>query len=115
MDPRQADPASYGGPFFSTWCPKGTPLALLVDVEDHRWRIEDSFETTKNELGLDHNETRSWHGWQRHPALVMLAFAMMAAIRCRANSDGAAPKKSRTARPSRTSTTLAGPSRRFAG
>ena len=22
----------------------------------HRWAIEDSFETTKNELGLDHNE-----------------------------------------------------------
>ena len=101
--------------FFSTWCPKGTPLALLVDVEGHRWCIEDSFETAKNELGLDHNETRSWHGWQRHTALVMLAFAMMAAIRCRANSDGAAPKKSRTTPLSRTSTSFAGPSRRFAG
>ena len=46
----------------------------------HRWAIEDSFETAKNELGLDHNETRSWHGWHRHVALVMLAFAMTAAI-----------------------------------
>ena len=34
--------------------------------EGHRWAIEDSFETTKNELGLDHNETRSWNGWHRH-------------------------------------------------
>lgn len=34
----------------------------LVSVEGHRWAIEDSFETAKNELGLDHNETRSWHG-----------------------------------------------------
>jgi SRSO17 transposase len=42
-----------------------------------------------NELGLDHNESRSWHGWHRH-ALVMLAFAMMAAIRHHAN---AAPLK----------------------
>jgi SRSO17 transposase len=25
-----------------------------------------------NELGLGHNESRSWHGWHRH-ALVMLA------------------------------------------
>ncbi len=40
----------------------------------------DSFETAKDEFGLDHNETRSWHGWRRHVSLVMLAFAMMAAI-----------------------------------
>jgi SRSO17 transposase len=71
--------------FFSTWCPAGTDIATLVKVEGHRWAIEDSFETAKNELGLDHNETRSWHGWHRHVSLVMLAFAMMAAIRHRAN------------------------------
>ena len=46
--------------FFSTWCPKGTPLATLVRVEGCRWAIEDGFETAKTELGLDHNETRSW-------------------------------------------------------
>ncbi len=69
--------------FFSTWCPKGTSIQKLVSVEGHRWAIEDSFETAKNELGLDHNETRSWHGWHRHVSLVMLAFVMMAVIRHR--------------------------------
>ena len=53
--------------------------------------IEDSFETAKNEFGLDHNETRSWHGWHRHVSLVMLAFAMMAAIQHQANKP--TPKK----------------------
>lgn len=72
--------------FFSTWCPKGAPIEKLVSVEGRRWAIEDSFETAKNELGLDHNETRSWHGWHRHVSLVMLAFAMMAVIRHRANA-----------------------------
>ena len=72
--------------FFSTWGPAGTGIEMLVQVEGHRWAIEDSFETAKNELGLDHNETRSWHGWHRHVSLVMLAFAMMAAIRRRANA-----------------------------
>lgn len=72
--------------FFSTWCPKDTPIETLVKVEGHRWAIEDSFETAKNELGLDHNETRSWHGWHRHVSLVMLAFAMMAVIRYHANA-----------------------------
>jgi SRSO17 transposase len=71
--------------FFTTWCPAGTGIDALVRVEGHRWAIEDSFETAKNELGLDHNETRSWHGWHRHVSLVMLAFAMMAAIRHKAS------------------------------
>lgn len=78
-----ADPMDVA--FFSTWCPKGTTIAKLVAVEGHRWAIEDSFEAAKNEFGLDHNETRSWHGWHRHVSLVMLAFAMMTAIRHRAN------------------------------
>jgi len=77
--------------FFSTWCPAGTSIETLVKVEGHRWAIEDSFETAKNELGLDHNETRSWHGWLRHVSLVMLAFAMLAVIRHRTNA--AAPQK----------------------
>ena len=78
--------------FFATWCPAGTPVAVLVNLEGRRWAIEDGFETAKNELGLDHNETRSWHGWHRHVSLVMLAFAMLAAIRTKANTS--APPKS---------------------
>ena len=72
--------------YFTTWCPAGTTVETLVAVEGRRWAIEDGFETAKNELGLDHDETRSWHGWHRHVSLVMLAFAMLAAIRRRANA-----------------------------
>src|SRR4051812_37581826 len=71
--------------FFSTWCPAGTGIERRVTVEGHRWAIEDAFETAKTELGLDHNETRSWHGWHRHVSLAMLAFAMMAVVRHHAN------------------------------
>ena len=87
--------------FFSTWCPAGTGIEMLVRVEGHRWAIEDSFETAKNELGLDHNETRSWHGWHRHVSLVMLAFAMMAAIRHRANTATPPKRMRRTTNTSR--------------
>jgi SRSO17 transposase len=96
--------------FFSTWCPAGTAIETLVAVEGHRWAIEDGFETAKTELGLDHNETRSWHGWHRHVSLVMLAFAMLAAIRRRANE--APPPKTTGSGPRRTSS--AGRSRRSA-
>ena len=77
--------------YFTTWCPAGTSIKTLVGIEGHRGAIEDSFETAKNEFRLDHNETRSWHGWHRHVSFVMLAFAMMAAIRHQANRP--APKK----------------------
>jgi SRSO17 transposase len=72
--------------FFTTWCPAGTPLEALVRVEGRRWAVEDAFETAKTELGLAHNETRSWHGWHRHVSLVMLAFAMLAVIRHKAET-----------------------------
>jgi SRSO17 transposase len=83
---------------FTTWCAAGTKLETLVAVEGRRWAIEDSFKTAKNELGLDHNETRSWHGWHLHVSLVMLAFAMMAAIRRRANASPQLPKNDRAPR-----------------
>jgi SRSO17 transposase len=83
--------------FFTTWCPAGTSIETLVVIEGHRWAIEDSFETAKNEFGLDHNESRSWHGWNRHVSLVMLAFAMMAVIRHRANSPSPKKTQRRTA------------------
>lgn len=80
------NPADGDLRYFTTWCPHGTPLETLVQVEGTRWRIEEGFETAKNEFGLDHNETRSWHGWHRHVTLVMLAYAMMAAVRSQANA-----------------------------
>ncbi|GJE46450.1 IS701 family transposase ISMch7 [Methylobacterium soli] len=76
--------------YFTTWCPAGTPVERLVTVEGRRWAIEDAFETAKTELGLAHNESRSWHGWHRHVSLVMLAFAMLARVRRLAN--GPPPK-----------------------
>jgi SRSO17 transposase len=98
--------------YFTTWCPAGTGIAVLVKVEGQRWAIEDGFETAKNELGLDHNETRSWHGWHRHVSLVMLAFAMLAVIRHHANAPTPPKIPIRLARGRQTSS--AGRSRRSA-
>jgi SRSO17 transposase len=84
--------------YFSTWCPAGMPIETLVRVEGQRWAIEDAFETAKTELGLTHNETRSWHGWHRHVSLVMLAFAMMAVVRQRANALTSPQKRNDEAR-----------------
>jgi SRSO17 transposase len=98
--------------YFTTWCPAGTGIEILVNVEGHRRAIEDGFGTAKSELGLDHDETRSWHGWHRHVSLVMLAFAMLAVIRHRANAPTPPKIPIRLARPRPTSS--AGRSRRSA-
>jgi len=95
--------------YFTTWCPHGTSIDTLIRVEGTRWRIEECFETAKNELGLDHNETRSWHGWYRHVSLVMLAYAMMAAVRYHANTI--TPKKTKRRKGKNSSD---GPSRKSA-
>jgi SRSO17 transposase len=87
--------------FFSTGCPAGTPIEPLVRVEGQRWALEEACETAKTALGRTHNETRSWHGWHRHVSLVMLAFALMAGVRQRANALASPPKRSDAARPRR--------------
>ncbi len=97
--------------YFSTWCPAGIGIETLVAVEGSRWTIEDAFETAKTELGLDHNETRSWHGWHRHVSLVMLAFAVLARVRQQANQ---APPKTLPRLPRTRALSSAGRSRRSA-
>jgi SRSO17 transposase len=79
--------------YFAAWRPAGAPIAAPVCVEGQRRAIEDGFETAKNELGLDHNQTRSWRGWRRRVSRVMLAFARLTAIRVKANTP-APPKTS---------------------
>lgn len=70
-----------------------TPLAQLARVAGTRWAVEESFETAKGEVGLDHYEVRSWAGWYRHITLSMLAHAYLSAMRA-AGADAEAQKKS---------------------
>jgi len=53
-------------------CPQATALEEVVRVAGSRWTIESGFEAAKGEVGLDHDEVRSWTGWYRHITLVML-------------------------------------------
>jgi SRSO17 transposase len=49
------------------------PLRLLVWLSGVRWAIEQCFEETKTELGMDHYEVRKYPGWQHHMLTCMLA------------------------------------------
>jgi len=66
--------------YYLVFCPAGTTLAELAGVAGLRWTIEECFQRAKDDLGLDHCEARSWHGWHRHMSLVMAAAAFLARL-----------------------------------
>ena len=59
--------------FFISNAPSSTRLKTLVWLSGLRWAIEQCFEETKTELGMDHYEVRKFPGWQHHMLTCMLA------------------------------------------
>ena len=79
------DPAEMRA--FICFCPQGTALKKLVKVAGCRRRVEQGFEETKGETGLDHYEVRGYEGWYKHITLACCAHALLAVIRSRVNDD----------------------------
>jgi SRSO17 transposase len=75
--------------YFMVFAPNGTSMPEAVRVAGTRWSIEMGFEITKDELGLDHYEVRSWQAWYRHVTLVLLAHAVLSVIRAQALATAA--------------------------
>ena len=67
--------------YYFAYAPGCTRLADLAAAAGLRWTIEECFLRAKDDLGLDHCEARSWHGWHRHMSLVMIAAAFLAKLR----------------------------------
>ena len=59
--------------FFVSNASSSTRLKTLVWLSGLRWAIEQCFEETKTELGMDHYEVRKFPGWQHHILTCMLA------------------------------------------
>ena len=55
--------------------PRGTRLRELVRVAGTRWAVEESFQTAKNEVGLDQYQVRRYDAWYAHITLSMAATA----------------------------------------
>ncbi len=66
--------------YYLVFCHAGATLAELAGAAGLRWTIEECFQRAKDDLGLDHCEARSWHGWHRHVSLVMAAAAFLARL-----------------------------------
>lgn len=53
--------------------PAEAPSAELVRIAGMRWPIESAIEESKDGLGMDHYEVRTWLGWHHHMTLSLLA------------------------------------------
>jgi SRSO17 transposase len=78
--------------YYLVFAPKGATLAELAGAAGLRWTIEECFERAKSDLGLDHCEARSWHGWHRHMTLVMAAAAFLAKLTAELRRSSASSK-----------------------
>ena len=75
--------------FYACFASADTSLVGLVRVAGIRWAIEESFQTAKGEVGLDHYEVRRWPGWYRHMTLALLAHAFLTVTRAQATTASA--------------------------
>ena len=75
--------------YFTSNAPATTKIELLLTVAFTRWRIEHNFEESKQEIGLDHFEVRSYTGLQRHLAISMasMLFLVRASLRLRGHTQ----------------------------
>jgi SRSO17 transposase len=64
--------------FYRCHNPHHARLGELVHVAGARWPIEECFGSSKNEVGLDHYQVRTWDAWHRHVTLAMLAHTFLA-------------------------------------
>jgi SRSO17 transposase len=59
--------------YYLCYGPAGTDDEELIRVAGTRWAIEECFQTSKNEVGLDHYQVRRYDAWYRHIATVTCA------------------------------------------
>jgi SRSO17 transposase len=69
------------------FCPPTASLADLVAVAGARWAIEESFQTAKGEVGLDHYQVRRYDAWYRHITLACLAHAFLTVTRAATHGE----------------------------
>jgi len=67
--------------YYLCHAPARTGLTQLVTVAGTRWAIEETFQTSKGQTGLDHYQVRQYTGWYRHITLSMLAHAFLTVTR----------------------------------
>jgi SRSO17 transposase len=75
--------------FYDCYNPNHAGFTELVQVAGARWPIEECFGSSKDEVGLDQYQVRTWDAWHRHITLSMLAHTFLAVTAHKAKKGGA--------------------------
>jgi hypothetical protein len=67
--------------FYMSNAPATCARAELVRVSGLRWPVETTLEEGKDELGMDHYQTRSWISWHHHMAQTFMAHLFLMRLR----------------------------------
>jgi SRSO17 transposase len=79
--------------FYHCHNPNHAGFGELVHVAGARWPIEECFGSSKNEVGLDNYQVRTWDAWHRHITLAMLAHTFLAVTAHQTKKRGAHQSK----------------------
>jgi SRSO17 transposase len=66
--------------YFVAHAPPETPLEAILPIAFSRWKVERCFEDGKQEVGLDHDEGRTWQGLIRHLILSSVSYLFLAKV-----------------------------------
>ena len=61
--------------------PRNEPAGEMVRVAGTRWPVEECFQASKSEAGLDHYQVRLYRAWYRHVTFAMLALTFLSVVR----------------------------------
>lgn len=86
--------------YYLCYGPQDTTDEELIRVAGTRWAIEECFQTSKNEVGLDHYQVRRYDAWYRHITLVMVAHAFLTITATHAEKGAPQPDEALSGSPS---------------
>jgi hypothetical protein len=78
--------------YYRCYAPDQVALTVLVRVAGRRWTIEEPFQASMGQTGLDEHQVRTWISWYRWTTLVLLAYLFLAitTVTARASPPGQA-------------------------
>jgi len=79
--------------YYISNAPVSAPWHTFVWLSGLRWAIEQCFEESKTELGMDHYEVRKYAGWHHHMLTTMLAHFFLWHLKLRLGKKSACPHR----------------------
>jgi SRSO17 transposase len=78
VDWPEADPAPYH--YYLAHLHRPPSKARCLQLSRSRWQVEQYFQRSKTDLGLDHFEGRSWQGFHHHLVLSAMAYLFILTV-----------------------------------